>query len=174
MTTAPTTTELPTGTWTLDPSATTITVSAKKLGLFTIPATLTVVSGTIDIDDDHQVTNVDIVADASSYTSKNPKRNEHITGADFLDADAHPTIVFRAGNVTSSDVGLTSRGTVTIKGQTTPINVTVSNVNIDGATGSFGATATVDRNTIGIDKMPALIIGRHLDITVNATAMRNP
>ena len=44
-----TTTQLPTGTWTLDPTATTITVSAKKLGLFTIPATLTVVSGTIEI-----------------------------------------------------------------------------------------------------------------------------
>ena len=174
MTTNNTTTQLPTGTWTLDPTATTITVSAKKLGLFTIPATLTVVSGTIDIDDDHQVTNVDIVADASSYTSRNPKRNEHVTGADFLDADAHPTIVFRAGNVTSSDNGLTSNGTVTIKGQTAPVNVTVSNVDVGGATGSFVATATVDRNTIGVDKMPALVIGRHLDITVNATAEKNP
>ena len=106
MTTNNTTTQLPTGTWTLDPSATTITVSAKKLGLFTIPATLTVISGTIDIDDDHQVTNVDIVADASSYASKNPKRNEHITGADFLNADAHPTIVFRSDDVTPSNSGL--------------------------------------------------------------------
>ena len=174
MTTTPTTTQLPTGTWTLDPSATTITVSAKKLGLFIIPATLTVVSGRIDIGDDHQVTNVDIVADASSYTSKNPKRNEHITGADFLDADAHPTIVFQADNVTSSDSGLTSNGTVTIKGQTKPIDVTVSNVNVNGTTGSFIATASVDRNAIGIDKMPALVIGRHLDITVNATAEKNP
>ena len=169
-----TTTQLPTGTWTLDPAATTIIVSAKKLGVFTIPATLTVVSGTIDIGDDHQVTNVDIVADASSYTSKNPKRNEHITSADFLDADAHPTIVFRSGNVTSSDGGLTSNGTVTIKGQTSPIDVSVSNVDLDGATGSFVATATVDRNAIGVDKLPALVIGRHLDITVSATARKNP
>lgn len=91
------TNQLPAGTWTLNPSATTITVSAKKLGIFTIPATLTVVSGTIDIGDDHQVTNVDIVADAGSYTSKSDKRNEHVIGADFLDAGAHPTIADSAG-----------------------------------------------------------------------------
>ena len=169
-----TTTQLPTGTWTLDPSATTITVAARKLGLFTVPATLTVVSGTIDIDDDHQVTNVDIVADASSYTSRNPKRNEHITGADFLDADAHPTIAFRTGNVTSSAGGFTSNGTVTIKGQSSPIAVAVSNVDLDGATGSFVATATVDRTAIGVDKMPALVIGRRHDITVNARAEKHP
>ena len=61
-----------------------------------------------------------------------------------------------------------------MKGQTTPMNVTVSNVDVNGAAGSFVAAATVDRNTIGVDKMPTLIIGRHLDITVNATARKNP
>ncbi|MEL6890144.1 MAG: YceI family protein [Actinomycetota bacterium] len=166
--------QLPTGTWILDPSATTITVSARKLGVFTVPATLAVVSGTIDIDDDHHVTNVDIVADASSYTSKNPKRNEHITGADFLDADAHPTIVFRAHQVTPSNSGLTSKGTVTIKGRTAPIDVAVSAVEVAETAGAFVATATVDRNTIGVDKLPGLVIGRRLDITVNATASKNP
>ena len=82
--------------------------------------------------------------------------------------------MFRSGNVTSSDGGLTSNGTVTIKGQTSPIDVSVSNVDLDGATGSFVATATVDRNAIGVDKLPALVIGRHLDITVSATARKNP
>ena len=169
-----TTTQLPTGTWTLDPSATTVTVSARKLGLLTIPATLTIVSGTIDIGDDHRVTNVEIIVDASSYTSKNTKRNEHVIGADFLDADAHPTIVFRSGHVTPSDEGLTSKGTLTIKGQSTAVNVTVSNLEIAGLVGSFVATATVDRNAIGVDKLPAIVIGRHLDITVNAKAGKNP
>ena len=169
-----TTTQLPTGTWTLDPTATTVTVFAKKLGLFTIPATLTVVSGSIEIGDDHQVTNVEVIADASSYASKNAKRNEHVTSPDFLDAEAHPTVAFRAGDVTPSGAGHASTGTVTVKGQTTPMNVAVSNVDVDGATGSFVATATVDRNAIGVDKMPALIIGRNLEIIVNATARKNP
>ena len=165
-----TTTQLPAGTWTLDPEATTVTVSAKKLGLFTIPATLTVVSGTIEVGEDHEVTNVDIVADATSYTSKNAKRNEHVVGADFLDAGEHPTIVFRSGGVASSADGLNASGTVTMKGQTSPIEVTVSEVAVSGSTGSFVAAATVDRNAIGVDKMPSFIIGSQLDIAVSATA----
>lgn len=168
-----TTTQLPTGTWTLDPTATTITVSVKKLGLLTVPATLDVVSGTIDIDDDHHVTNVNVNADATSYTSKNAKRNEHVLSGDFLDAEAHPTIAFRTEKVTPTGNGHASNGTVTVKGRTAPIDVTISNVETTGTTGSFVATATVDRNTLGVDKMPSFVIGRHLDITVNAVATKN-
>ncbi len=165
-------TPLPSGTWTLDPSATTVTVSATKLGVFTIPATLTVVSGTIEIDDDHRVTGVDIAVDAASYASKNPKRNEHVRGADFLDADNHPTIAFETGRVNAGPAGYASDGTVTVKGRTSPIEVSISDVSFDGSNGSFTAAASVDRNAIGVDKMPGLIIGARLQLAVTATATR--
>lgn len=167
------TTQLPTGTWQLDASSTTVTVSVKKLGLFTVPATLDVVSGSIDIDDDHNVTNVEIVVDTSSYASKNAKRNEHVVGSDFLDAAEHPTIEFRTSRVTSSDAGYTSNGTVTVKGQSSPIDVAISDVQINGATGSFTASAAIDRKAIGVDKMPGLIIGRNLQLSVDANATQN-
>lgn len=163
-----TTTRLPTGTWTLDPSATTVTIAAKKLALFTIPATLTVASGTIEINDEHRVTNVEIVVDATSYTSKGAKRNEHVVGPDFLDAGDYPTIEFRSGRVSEAATGYVADGTLTIKGQTSPIDVAISDVVVDGDAGSFTATATVDRSTIGVDKMPSLIIGPTLELNVAA------
>ena len=169
-----TSTQLPTGNWTLDPAATNVTVSVKKLGVFTIAAKLAVVSGTIQIDEDNQVTNVEVIADASSYTSKNPKRNEHVIGEDFLDAETHPTITFRSESVKDSTDGLTSDGTVTIKGLTVPMNMTVSGVDASNASGSFTATATIDRAAVGIDKMPSFIIGQQLDITVTAQATKTP
>ena len=165
-----TTTELPTGTWQLDASSTTVTVTVKKLGFITVPATLDVRSGSIEIGDDHQVTNVDIVIDASSYTSKNAKRNEHVLGPDFLDAETHPTISFRTGQVTSGSAGYNSNGTVTVKGQSSSIDVTIVDVDVSGTSGSFTATATVDRNALGVDKMPAFIVGRNLQLTVEAKA----
>ncbi len=70
-----TTTALPTGTWQLDTSATTVTVSARKMGMLTVPADLTVTTGTIEINDSHDVVSVNIAADAASYKSKNGKRN---------------------------------------------------------------------------------------------------
>ncbi len=164
---------LPAGAWTLDPAATTVTVSVKKLGIFTIPATLTVTSGTIDIDENHTVASVHIVADASSYRSKNDKRNEHVVGADFLDAEAHGTIEFRSSQVVSSGAGFVSEGTVTVKGRTAPIDVTISKVETTDTTGAFVATATVDRNEVGVDRMPAFVIGRELEISVSATAKKS-
>lgn len=162
--------DLPTGTWRLDPSQTTVTVTAKKLGFFTVPATLAMSSGTIEIDADHQVTAVDVVADASSYTSKNAKRNEHVVSADFLDANNHPELRFHAGDVSRTAFGYRADGSVTVKGQAFPISVDITEVDFDADRGSFVATATIDRNTIGVDKLPSLVIGRDLQMTVNASA----
>lgn len=166
------TTVLPTGTWTIDPSTTTVTVAVKKLGVFTVPATLAVVSGTIEIDNDHDVTTVHVTVDAGSYASKNAKRNEHVIGPDFLDADEHPTIEFRADRVEPGPNGHTSTGTVTIRGATSPIDVTVADIAIDGARGSFTGTAVVDRKAIGVDKTPTVVIGRLVQLTIDARATK--
>lgn len=172
MTTSRTPTEpaLPTGTWRLDPEQTTITVTAKKLGIFTVPATLTLTSGTIEIDADHQVAAV-VVADATSYASKNAKRNDHVRSADFLDAANHPELGFRTGKVSRTATGYRADGSVTVKGQVFPISVDIGDVDLDARRGSFTATATIDRNAIGVDKLPSLVIGRHLQVEVAATAL---
>ncbi len=172
-----TTTTLPTGTWTLDP-ATSITVTATKLGFIKVPATITLLSGTIEIDDQHQVTAVSATGDAASYTSTNTKRDNHVRSADFLAADDHPTIDFQASSLRPGATGHIADGTITIKGTTTPLTVTVSDVVItdgaDGPTASFTATATADRTAIGVDKLPSFVIGRDLDLVVTASASRQP
>ncbi len=173
-TTSTTATSLPTGTWQLDTSSSTVTVSARKMWLFKVPANLTVTSGSIEIDDRHQVVAVDIVADAASYASKNDKRNKHILSDDFLDVSAHPTISFHAGAVVRSDDGYRSRGTVTIKGQTSPVDVVIADLQFTDTEGTFTASATIDRNAIGVDKLPNFIIGRNLALSVSAQATRKP
>ncbi len=167
-----TTTALPTGTWQLDISATSVTIAVRKLGLFTIPANLTVTSGNIEIDGNHELVNVEVLADAASYTSKNAKRNEHVRGGDFLDASNYPTISFRTGAVTRSGSGYHVSGTVTLKGQTSPIDVTIADVQFADDSGSFNASATIDRTAIGVDKFPTFFVGRDLELTVSAKASR--
>ena len=167
-----TTTQLPAGTWQLDAGATTVNVSVKKLGLFTIPATLAVASGTIEIDANHEVTGVDITVDASSYSSKNAKRNKSVLGSDFLDADNHATISFRTKLVSFADTTYTSAGVVTIKGQSSPVDVAIADVDVTGDTGSFTATATVDRKAIGVGKLPTFVVGQDLQLEVAVVARR--
>lgn len=163
--------DLPTGTWTLDSKQTTVTVTVKKLGLLSVPATLALTSGTIEIDADHQVTAVDVVADATSYASKNPKRNEHVVSADFLDAANHPELHFSATGVSQTAGGYRADGSVTVKGRTAPISIDINDVDFNTERASFTATATVDRNAIGVDKLPSFVIGRDLELTVTAVAL---
>ncbi|MDW3177464.1 MAG: YceI family protein [Acidimicrobiia bacterium] len=167
-----TTTTLPTGTWTIDAPATTVTVTVKKLGFLTVPATFDVTAGTIEIDDNDQISNVTISVAAASYSSPNAKRNEHIRSDDFLAADTYPEITFSCSEVTSNGETYTATGTVTIKGKATPANVTISAVSFDETKGSFTASATVDRVALGIDKFPTFFIARDLDLSVEAVATR--
>lgn len=162
---------LPAGTWRLDPDRTTITVTATKLGVFTVPATLTMSAGTIEIGSEHQVACVEVVADAGSYTSRNAKRNDHIRGADFLDADNHPDLLFTAEQVRRVAHGYQTAGSVTIKGETFPLEVDISDVGFDAGSGSFVATATIDRDAVGVGKLPSLVIGRNIDLSVAATVV---
>lgn len=162
--------QIPAGTWKLDPSKTTVTVVATKLGFFSIPATLNVSAGTIEIDASHQVTSVEVTIEANSYASKNDKRNDHVRSSDFLNVDSHPELVFRADAVTKTSGGYQADGMVTVKGQASPLQVEVSDVKATGDHGSLRASATVDRKAIGVDRMPSFIVGRELQLTVDASA----
>lgn len=163
--------QLPTGTWVLDTSATTLNVSTKMMLLFTVPATLTLTMGSIEIADGEVVT-VDVTADASSYTSKMAKRNKHVVSPDFLDAAKYPKIQFQANYAASSSAGGTATGSIMMKGRTAPVQLTITNIAIDGETATFEAFGRVARADLGVDKFPSLIIGAMLDVTVSATAHR--
>ncbi|MEM7093663.1 MAG: YceI family protein [Actinomycetota bacterium] len=164
-------TALPDGSWTLDPDRTTVTVAVKKLGLLNVSATLDLIDGTIDISDG-QVDTVDARVSATSYRSPNAKRNEHVIGSDFLDTASHPEIAFRTTSVEPADDGYVASGTVNVKGKDALLRFDVHDITAENNTASFSATASVDRTTIGVDKMPSLIIGRMLDLTISAHAQR--
>ncbi len=162
---------LPTGTWRIDPAQTNVSVAVKKLGLFTITGDLTVTDGTISLDG--TTAKIDVTADAASYATPMAKRNKHIHSADFLDVEQFPTIRFTGGTLTSDANGDRHiAGEITIKGQTSPVDFRVADVEAAADSASFSATASVDRTALGLNKMPAFVIGKTLNITVSAHAVR--
>lgn len=167
-----TVTELPTGTWQIDPAATTVNVTVKKLGMITVAATLDVASGSVTIDDAGAVAAVDVVADASSYTTGNKKRDEHVASADFLDVANYPTITFTTKAVAAKGGSYSTTGNVTIKGKPSPVEFVISNVNVSGDRATFTATGTADRKALGVDKMPTFVIGQNLALDISATVVR--
>ncbi len=162
---------IPDGTWTLDPNRTTVSVSVKKLGMLNVAATLDLIDGTVRVSDG-QVTSADAQVSAASYRSPSAKRNEHVTGSDFLDATTHPEIAFSASNADQVTDSYIVDGSISVKGKSFPLSFDVLDVTTDATVASFRATARVDRNAIGIDKMPGFIIAKMLDLTVDAHAQR--
>ena len=162
----PSPTSLPSGTWTIDPNATTVTATAKMMKLIDVPATFDVRSGTITIVDG-RIEAVHVVLDAASYSTGNAKRDNHVTSPDFFDADNHPTFEFKA---TAGDDTALILGQIARSGQTTPASFEVSDLRIEQETASFIATATVDRAKLGITKMPPFVIGNEIVVSVEASA----
>ena len=160
---------LPDGKWALDPNATRLEVSVKNFGFRTVVGTLEVTGGSIEIADG-DVVSVAVDADAASYASGNAKRDEHVISADFVDAAAHPTIRFTATTATATNSGYQLNGAAHVKGAETPLTLDVRNLEHTGGSASFSASGVIDRNAIGVDKMPSLMIGNDLSLTITATA----
>jgi polyisoprenoid-binding protein YceI len=80
------------------------------------------VTGTIVIDEqDLARSRVDVTIDARGIDSREPKRDEHLRSADFLDVANHPTVAFRSTRVEApSGAGgdLRVTGDLTIRGVT--------------------------------------------------------
>lgn len=160
---------LPPGRWTLD-SSTVVTVTAKKLAVITVDATLAVTSGSVTVGDDGAVSSISATVDAGSYDSGNDKRDEHVRSDDFLDAETHPEISFASGSATPVNSGFRIDGAITVKGSAYPMNLHVEGVRVDGDRATFTASGHVDRTAVGVAKMPALIISKSIEIVIAAVA----
>ena len=158
------------GRWNVDPSQTTITVSAKKFGFLTVDGTLEVSAGLIEIDSNNQVTAVEITASSDTYNSANKKRDLHIKDRDFLDAATYPSIVFRCSDVETSADGYRATGTVTVKDTTTDLVVEIRDVKFDSGHCTFRTSSAFSRKAIGITKLPSFVIGSSLSLDVEVKA----
>lgn len=91
--------------WTLDPHHTSVSFSAKHLGVATVRGHFTKVEGEIDIDDPNDPTTArgSVAIDAASIDTGNDGRDQHLRSADFLDVANFPRITFTAKRVKAVD-----------------------------------------------------------------------
>jgi len=84
--------------------------------------------GSFDYDPDaNKLTQGRVEVDAASVFTNHDKRDEHVRGDDFLDVQAHPSIVFEATGFTpEGDSGGTLAGDLTLLGTTHPVELEVT------------------------------------------------
>ena len=110
-------TVLPTGTWTVDPSHTTVEFAVKHMGLATIKGRAAGVEGAL-VDG-----RLEGEVDAESITTHDPDRDAHLASPDFFDAERHPRLRLVTTEVEQDGDELVARTDLTIKGVTRPVEL---------------------------------------------------
>jgi len=110
-------------TWTLDTSHSSIRFSVRHLVIAKVHGRFARWTGVLTGDQAVPTSwNLDVHIDASSIDTNEPKRDEHLRSADFLDVEHFPELTFRSRSVEKvGEKHLRVSGDLTIRGVTRPV-----------------------------------------------------
>jgi polyisoprenoid-binding protein YceI len=166
-------------TWSLDPHHTSVSFSAKHLGVATVRGRFDEVTADLDLDDpnDPATGKGTVTVKAASITTGSEQRDGHLKGGDFLDVEKYPEIVFKLKKVTSKGDQYDVVGDLTIRGVTKEITLDYehSGVVVDpmGNTKVGGTlTGTINRSDWGLTwNVPlgggGLLVGEKVKIEID-------
>lgn len=127
---ATTITSVPTGTWNVDPSHSSVEFQVKHMAIATVKGQFNEFQGSLSIAEDGTATATGSV-DVASVDTREAQRDEHLKSADFFDAANNPQITFVSTEITPVDEDtFTVVGDITIHGVTKPITLKAS---VEGA-----------------------------------------
>ena len=113
-------TVVPAGEWAIDPTWSSLEFEVKKLGLVAIKGRVPGFTGTIHGGDQPSIRGV---VDATSITTFDETRDDHLQSPDFFDTSRYPELRFESTAVETGGDELVVRGELTIKGTTRPVTL---------------------------------------------------
>ncbi|MFE9812976.1 YceI family protein [Streptomyces sp. NPDC005548] len=164
-----------TGLWELDPALSTVAIAHRTIwGMVTVKGTFTGVVGEGEVNADGTARGA-VTLDAASLDTKNAKRDKHLRGSDFFDAENHPTIVFAVQNATARpDDTVEVTGQLTVRGitrpQTATAHITAAGTDAISITTEF----TADRDQFGMEWNQLGMIRGLTTVTATLAFTRSP
>jgi polyisoprenoid-binding protein YceI len=146
-------TVIPSGTWSIDPSWSSLEFEVRKLGLVTIKGRVPGFSGTATGGADASIQGT---VDATSITTFDADRDAHIQSPEFFDTQRYPELGFTSTSVETDGRELVVKGNLTIKGITNPVQLRgelVGPANDPWGNERIGLelAGTVDRTDFGLE-----------------------
>lgn len=152
---------LRTGTWTVLSGRTTAAFEVRNFGFNRVSGTIPVRAGSVEVTAG-EVTAVRAELDLGGLDTGNPRRDADLRKPNLLDSGARPGMTFASTGVRRHGDGWEVTGELRLRGTSCPLTLTVSR---DGD--GVRATGTFDRAPLGM-RVPRLMIGRHVRLTVDA------
>ena len=120
---ATTITEIPTGTYAVDPAHSNVGFEVRHMGIATVRGAFKQFAGTVDATG--ATPRLEGTVEVSSIDTGESNRDGHLQSPEFFDVDQHPQITFHGTTTQAgSDGRVTLAGEITIKGITKPIELT--------------------------------------------------
>ena len=169
---APAATDIPTGSWTVDPVHSVASFSVRHMMVGTFRGEFTDIEGTLT--NGHLIGKVKV----ASLRIKNQKLEDHLFSPEFFDVERYPEIVFESTSLSVVDGVLTSEGVLSVKDERQPVTATGRIVGPAVALGNvvklgLDLETTVDRNSVALGQWnPPLpeggfALGRNVTISVS-------
>ena len=173
------------GTYTIDPTHTSVEFIGRHLMITKVRGRLPDVSGTITIDDEPTRSHVEVEIQVATLDTGDAQRDDSLRSVDFFDVEHYPTITFRSTQVEpgTSETWMVTRD-LTVRGVTRPVTL---EVDFDGANASpfgderiaFSAATDVNREDWGLTWNVALetggvLVGKKVRIELNVQAVAAP
>jgi polyisoprenoid-binding protein YceI len=133
--------------WQLDPSRSSIGFQVKSIwGMVTVKGRFSRYHGTLDLSARPAI---ELTIEADSLDTANDKRDAHLQGPDFFDAEKHPYIRFVSESATLDGERLHVRGQLRARGSSIPLELdaTLRRVGDDLA---IEAVTTADHRQLGM------------------------
>jgi polyisoprenoid-binding protein YceI len=116
---------VPAGTWTIDPSHSSVGFSVKHLGIATVRGTFDEFEGSLLIGEHDESARAYGTVKAVSVNTNDEGRDEHLRSADFFGVEQNPELRFESSEITQlDDETFEVAGELTMNGVTNPIRLT--------------------------------------------------
>lgn len=170
------------GDWVFDQAHSNIMFVARYAMLTKVRGRFNAFDGTIHVAERPDDSWVEVRIDASSISTDNEQRDEHLRSGDFLDLDNEPDITFRSTNVERvQGTRFRLTGDLSIRGITKEVSFDVDYagvaVGIDGKTRTaFAAGLEIDRDDYNVSWNMAIetggvLVGKHVQIELEVQAV---
>ena len=179
--TAPTSVQIPAGTWTIDPSHSEVGFSVRHLMVSKVKGNFETFSCTIVIGEDPLASSFTAEVDLNSINTRDAQRDGHLRSADFFEVETHPTLTFASTSVRPSGSDFVVTGDLTIKGTTKSVELALefNGVHPDpwgGTRAGFSAETEISRKEFGVDfEIPmdggGVVVGDKIKVSLEVEAV---
>jgi len=174
-------------TWTIDTPHSAAQFSVRHMMISNVKGEFTKVTGTVDLDEKEiTLSKVDATIDATTISTREPKRDAHLKSADFFDVAKFPTITFKSTSISKgADGRLKMTGDLTLHGVTRQVVLDVDPLSApmrdrSGAShAGTSATTRISRKDFGLTYNAALetggvMVGDEVTITIDIELVKRP